>query len=232
MSDFSSEVVKSGEKFYSDKRNDPTASDDSTDGLNSLTRTLKAKRQKHQFESLYKSRQFKSLDEVPRLKEKEPPEKSMKKVNPGYPRSGTTMNCVFCTTAMVMREKGYDVAARKSKHGWPTSLAFDKAFNAPTYIMRKNMSGEDILNAFASMGDNAYGNMSVFWKRGGGHSIFWKNINGKTHVYDGQDGTEYDLSKGSKSKLMKSIKLNEIYFNRLDICEPTDYALAMLRKGH
>lgn len=176
------------------------------------------------------NREFKSLSDVPKLKEKETPEQSMKKVNPGYPSAGSTMNCTFCTTAMVMREKGYDVTAKKSTTGWPGKELFEKTFNSPRIQMGRKNTSEKMIDTLSSQGKDAYGNLTVYWNLGGGHSVFWKNINGKTHIYDGQSGEEYDVSNPKNSTFLKSIDLKRISYNRLDNCEPTEYALSILEK--
>ena len=173
---------------------------------------------------------FKSEKDLPKLKKREKPEESMKRTNPDFPSIGSTMNCTFCTTAMVLREKGYDVIAKKTKSGWPSEELFTKTFNSSTVKMSKRQNADEMIKTLSDIGDGAYGNLVVNWKAGGGHSVFWKNIGGRTHIYDGQSGIEYDVSNPNQSRFLRSIRLNSVIYNRLDNCDPTDYALALVDK--
>lgn len=182
------------------------------------------KKYMNEFEEKSKTRAIKSLDECPKRKDKKTTAENTKVTNPDFPSEGTVQNCVFCTTAMAMREKGYNVKAAKTTHPWPSDKVFDKAFNSKTEKIRAKDS-QTMLKKLAEQGDGAYGNLSVTWKMGGGHSIFYKNENGRVHIYDGQSGEEYDTSPNSK--LMTNIYYN-VWANRLDNCNPTEYALNML----
>lgn len=197
--------------------------------------TISAKRwerkKDQELETLKNEREFKKLSDVPKLSKRKTPTENMKEVNPDYPNMGSTMNCTFCTTAMAMREKGYDVVANKSQDGWNAEKLFNKAFNSPTVKMNKRQNASQMVSALQSQGDGAYGNLTVFWKYGGGHSVFWKNVDGKTHIYDGQNGKEYDVSNPNSSKFLNSINLRNVQYNRFDNCQPTDYALALIKKG-
>ena len=173
---------------------------------------------------------FKSIKDLPKLKKREKSEESMKRINPDFPSPGSTMNCTFCTTAMALREKGYDVIAKKTISGWPSEELFAKTFNSPTVKMSKRQNADEMIKTLSDIGDGAYGNLVVKWKLGGAHSIFWKNIGGRTHIYDGQTGQEYDVSNPSQSPLLRAIRLSRVIYNRLDNCDPTDYALALVDK--
>ena len=183
-----------------------------------------------ELDDLYNNREFNSLQDVPRLSKKMSAKDSVKHVNPDFPDTGSTMNCTFCTTAMAMREKGYDVVANKTPSPWPSKELFDKTFNSPTIKMNKKQTAKQMTDSLASYGDGAYGNLGVRFKSGGGHSVFWKNVNGKTHIYDGQSGEEYDVSTPESSSFLNKIQLDNVMVNRLDNCQPTDYALALLKK--
>ena len=183
-----------------------------------------------ELEKMKNASAFKSKKELPKLKKREKPEESMKRTNPDFPSTGSTMNCTFCTTAMALREKGYDVIAKKTKSGWPSEELFAKTFNSPTVKMSKRQNADEMIKTLSDIGDCAYGNLVVNWKVGGAHSIFWKNVGGRTHIYDGQSGQEYDVSNPSQSPLLRAIRLNSVIYNRLDNCDPTDYALALVDK--
>ena len=177
-----------------------------------------------EFEELYENRDPKTLDKLPKLKKKMSPEESMKLTNPDYPDMGSTMNCTFCTTAMALREKGYNVKAAKSGDGWYTDTLFSKTFNATEVKMKKTRTTKDVVDNLNAHGDGAYGNITVSWKYGGAHSIFWKNENGTTNFYDGQSGKSYTKFNDKKT-LFDYVDMSSVKYSRLDNCEPTDYAL-------
>ena len=181
-----------------------------------------------EFDELKELRKFKSVDDLPKLKKKMPASESIKVINPGFPSMGTTMNCSYCTTALAMREKGYDVKAGVRDNGVPSDIFFDKCFNSPEVKMSKIKTASELLQTLGDNGDDSYGNLTVTWALGGGHSVFWKVENGRTHIYDGQSGEEYTKSSSRLQTFTNSIKLAKTVYNRLDNCEPTDYALAVI----
>lgn len=195
-------------------------------GAAKISEVKERKKFNNELEEMKDDCEFKSLNDVPKLDKPVPPSESMKVVNPDYPKPGSNLNCTFCTTAMAMREKGYDVQAAKTPHAWYTDDLFKKTFNAEDTKMRNVRSAKDLRTQLESMGDGAYGGLRVQWTMGGGHSIFWKNEGGKVHIYDGQSGEEYDL-KGNSS-FMRSINFNNLAYQRLDNTEPTEYALALV----
>lgn len=188
-----------------------------------VNRSKKSKK----LEELNRDKEIKSLKEAPKLSEKMSAAESAKITNPDFPSMGTTMNCTFCTTAMVLREKGYDVKASKLLDGWYSDDLFKTTFNSQEVKMKRKKSSSDVIKEFSSLGDDAYGNLCVTWKLGGAHSIFWKNENGTTNFYDGQSGKAYTSSK-DKQKLFNAVVNSNIRYNRLDNCEPTEYALAVV----
>lgn len=191
---------------------------------------IQTTRKMNELERLKVTSSFSDISKVPKIKGKEAPSRSVKVVNNDYPSQGTTMNCTFCTTAMALREKGFDVVARKTDSAWPGKELFSKTFNVDTVKMQKRQTKSDMMDSLLSIGDGAYGNLFVYWKMGGGHSVFWKNEGGRTHIYDGQSGKEYDTSDINSSKFLDSIDLRIVQYNRLDNAEPTDYAFALVDK--
>jgi len=185
------------------------------------------KQKEEELEDLYENRQIKSFKDAPKLKKKMSAEDSAKETNPEFPSMGTTMNCTFCTTAMVLREKGYDVKATKLNDGWYSDDLFKKTFNSQEVHMKDARTRKDVTNKLGVHGDGAYGNLVVTWKLGGSHSIFWKNENGTTNFYDGQSGKAY-RSLADKNMLLDNVIISGTKYNRLDNCEPTDYALAVV----
>lgn len=179
----------------------------------------------NEIEDKYKKREPKSLAELPKLNRQMSLKDSIKLTNPGCPKEeGTTMNCTFCTTSLAMREKGFDVIAKRTDHGYPTKELFAKVFKGAECTDIKTKNGTALFNTLAKQGDKAYGNLDFEWKTGGRHSVFYKIENGQTHVYDGQNGREYDANEFNKHVNTKSAKCI-----RLDNCEPTDYAIAITK---
>lgn len=190
-----------------------------------------ATRKLHELVSLYDKRTIKSIDDLPKLKSKEVLSESIKKVNPDFPKKGTVQNCAFCTAALAMREKGFDVMAHKTNEGWPTGTLFLNLFHSESVIMPSKQTAAQMLNTLSSFGPETYGNLSITWKSGAGHSVFWKNENGKIHIYDGQAGKEYDVSDPKNSKFINSIRLDDVVYNRFDNAQPTELVLAVLRES-
>lgn len=175
----------------------------------------------------FENRKPKHIEELPKLDKSMPPEENMKLTNPGFPDYGHTLNCTFCTTAMVMREKGYDVQAKTTDHGWYTDRFWERTFGIEKQTNMKARTAKDVVETLRSNGQGAYGNISVYWKMGGGHSIFWKNDeNGDPHIYDGQSGEEYELA--SYSKLFRAMNISDTTYSRLDDKDPTEYVLAFV----
>ena len=186
------------------------------------------KKKMDELESMKDNRTIKDLNSAPKLSKPIAASESMKVTNPDFPSEGTTQNCTFCTTAMVMREKGFNVRANKTPTPWPSKELFNKTFNSPTIRTNKCKTGKDLTDTLAQNGEGSYGNLGVNWKNGGGHSVFWKVENGKVRIYDGQSGEEYTSSPSMISKFHNAIVPQNSYYNRLDNCEPTEYALALV----
>lgn len=181
-------------------------------------------------EEMKETRKIKSTKDLHIIKGTNKTSESVKVTNPAYPTKGTTQNCTQCTIAMAMREKGYDVKAAKlnNRYGHDSEYLFSKAFNSETIKVPKNTTAESLIDELGKNGDGAYGNLTVRWAYGGGHSMYWKNENGSTTIYDGQSGDSY--KKGSKEyyNMISCAITNMSEYNRLDNCEPTEYALAVI----
>ena len=201
-------------------------------GISKLSEHFERKSKMKELDEYNKTKDIKSFSDAPRLSQKMSAKDSMKHTNPDYPSEGTTMNCTFCTTAMALREKGYDIRARKVKgDGFYADDLFKATFNSSEIKMPKRSKPDDVLKTLASNGNGAYGNLTVMWTLGGGHSVFWKNENGKTHIYDGQSGEEITSSASATRNFMSSVNLRNVKYNRLDNCEPTEYALAIVERN-
>ena len=176
---------------------------------------------------LYNNRDIEKLENIPKLKTKMSTEENMKKVNPDYPGPGTTTNCMLCTTAMAMREKGYDVQANKNlnTNGFFTEN-IDKIWSSEGSFKKINTRrSKGIISTLEKEPDGSYGNLCVFWKLGGGHSVFWKKEGSEVVIYDGQSG-----KKIKNDELLNMVIPNRTQYSRLNDAQPTDLLLGAINK--
>lgn len=159
-----------------------------------------------------------------RLLKKDSDKTSITKVNPGRIRflnpayknkeiiSGSSQNCMLCTTAYEMRQRGYDVKAGFAERGFLPNDLFPKLFknyegttklwpSAPGALDSKSPKDKlaDIEKYVLNQGSGSRGNIMVWYKESisrGGHSMIWENVNGKVVFKDGQTGKVYkDFAK-------------------------------------
>lgn len=175
---------------------------------------------------LYNNRDIEKLENIPKLKTKMSTEENMKKVNPDYPRPGATTNCMLCTTAMAMREKGYDVQANKTPNNGFLTENIDKIWSSEGSFKKMNArKSKDIISTLEKESDGSYGNLVVFWRLGGGHSVFWKKEGSEVVIYDGQSG-----KKIKNDELLNMIIPNRTQYSRLNDAQPTDLLLGAIKK--
>lgn len=131
-----------------------------------------------------------SEKDVPKLKKKETGAQAIKNTNPNYndgKTPGYNMNCMYCTTAWDLRQRGYDVTAESRKAGGRTQelLKYYKGAKVehPGSLSKTNKE-------LTSLGDGARGNLLMTGPFGG-HSIGFEVKNGKVHYMDGQSGKEW-----------------------------------------
>lgn len=127
----------------------------------------------------------------------------LKQVNPRLPgQKGTVNNCMYCTTAMEMRRRGYDVRARRKAHGlvedayndWfeGVKLEYPKIDRLPKESRKSyvNRSYDNLCNEIEKCGNGSRGYVGICYeKMGSGHSMYWEVSNGKVTFYDGQSKT-------------------------------------------
>jgi len=158
------------------------------------------------------------LSSYKKIETPEQPASSMHKTNP----EGGTVNCMYCTTAMEMRQRGYDVSAAYEKgngltfndykKAWPDAKtdiipeaqkAFaenasdDDFYNYLDYIQNHTMTKESLTKTLTDLyGNNARGNLmiadSIF---GSAHSVYFTITDGKVDAYDGQTSEHYKLGE-------------------------------------
>lgn len=157
---------------------------------------------------------------------------NLKNVNPNKGAMGTEMNCQYCTIAMDMRKRGYDVRARKRPIGdtdqWLKSIYKGVELNHPdpescktkdneNYSQRSNRVYNLLCNDIESNGNGSRGYLSMVFRFGGGHAIYWEVENDRVNFYDSQHGT-----KGTKlDKLFAMADPNGYTWARLDNVNPT-----------
>lgn len=164
---------------------------------------------------------------------------NLSKINPGRIKflnpfeknkeiiSGSSSNCMLCTTAYELRKRGYDVHAGLEKTGrgyFPDDL-FPKLF--VDYKGTTKLSGGDamtnIQNFVKSKSDGSRGNIVVWWKGGGGHSMIWENVNGNAVFKDGQTGQVYKnfaediLKHVDTSKSIEMLRTDNLTLNTSDM---------------
>lgn len=123
-----------------------------------------------------------------------------KVVNPGN-ASGRVNNCGFCTAAMEMRRRGYDVKARRKATGISTGDYdnwFENVKHETAQVERQpkqsrkswvNASYDNLCQNLEKKGNGARGYVAFnYEKQRSGHTLFWEVQNGSVTFYDGQSG--------------------------------------------
>ena len=126
-------------------------------------------------------------------------------------------NCVSCTLAMVLREKGYDVSAGKDSDGiktnksnLPLSDEYSNIYSNINTVHEWTKNYNRLINDLSKEPAGSYGDLIVEWESGGLHSLFYKiDSYGLLHVYDAQIGKELEYSE-YKQRVKKG------KYNRLD----------------
>lgn len=127
----------------------------------------------------------------------------LKNANPrlGY-QKGKVNNCTFCTVAMEMRARGYDVQARSKAQGAVTEVLYSNMFkdfkmNRPNTQQLPNESRKDyvnrsynnLCNEIEKYGNGARGYVGIKYEKvNSGHAMYWKVENDRVTFYDGQSG--------------------------------------------
>lgn len=127
----------------------------------------------------------------------------LKKVNPRIgQQKGKVNNCTYCTVAMEMRSRGYDVRARSKAQGAVTEQLYSNMFEDFTMIhagverqpkeSRKayaNRAYNELCNKIEKNGNGSRGYVGIqYEKMNSGHAMYWKVENNRVTFYDGQSG--------------------------------------------
>lgn len=101
---------------------------------------------------------------------------------------GTTNNCGFCSVAVEMQKRGYDVCARKS-FGGVTPGKFASWFKGAEQEYCETI--DEFIDDAKKAGNGASGILSGYYGESmennkGGHAVHWHNDNGNIEIIDGQ----------------------------------------------
>lgn len=147
-----------------------------------------------------------SYEKLSELKKKTSPtdiSDDLKNANPRLGnQKGKVNNCTFCTVAMEMRQRGYDVQARSKAQGAVTEELYSTMFKnfkmeyPKTERLAKesrkdyvNRSYDNLCNQLEKYGNGARGYVGIKWeKSNSGHAMYWKVENNRVNFYDGQSG--------------------------------------------
>ena len=138
-----------------------------------------------------------------------------------------SMNCVLCTTALALREKGYKVNAESMIVGIFPKEFYNETFSGSKYGKIKAKNSVEFVDQLNKLGDGAYGHLSVTWKEGGAHSLFFKIDKGKLRIYDGQAGVE--IKYDTDPRFFQAIEIDQSDYIRLDMAKPNKKVLGAIR---
>ena len=141
---------------------------------------------------------------------------------------GSSTNCMLCTTAYELRQRGFDVHAglEKTGNGYMPQDLFPNLFSnfKETTKLSPGNSMSKIEDFIKKEGHGSRGNIVVWWEGfGGGHSMIWENVDGKAVFKDGQTGEVYKdfastiLSHASSFKPIEMLRTDNLTLNTSEI---------------
>lgn len=142
-------------------------------------------------------------------------EEDMANINPNYDAGGPFQtNCTFCTAAMELRARGYDVCAGSEKtctgiergeSGKFFGTGSDKEYELYSFDNTSQKPGEyekalkeyknKIVDGIKKQGNGARGEFIASWIGGAGHSMYYTVDNGKVTIWDTQRNTKLSDSE-------------------------------------
>lgn len=161
---------------------------------------------KYNFDGKDYTRKEGSYEKLSELKKKTSPtdiRDDLKNANPRLGnQKGKINNCTFCTVAMEMRQRGYDVQARSKAKGAVTETLYSNMFEdfkmsypkveRASKESRKdyvNRAYDNLCNEIEKCGNGSRGYVGITWeKSNSGHAMYWKVENNRVTFYDGQSG--------------------------------------------
>lgn len=152
---------------------------------------------------------IKSADDLPKLATKESLEQSLKAVNPHFEEGPEYQyNCMFCSTAFDLRQRGFDVEAKPRRMGGRTNEILT------WYKGAKKIPAQGVNNALTELKkfpNGARGNICMSG-RFGGHSVAFQIVDGDPLFINAQGNEILDLKE-----IRRTFSLFEII--RTDNCE-------------
>lgn len=164
---------------------------------------------KHNLDSkdyVKKQGDFEKIKDIPKIpKDAQSIKTDLKVVNPSS-GSGRVNNCAYCVAAFEMRQRGYDVEARRKSEGtlaekykdWFDGVEFKTSgIKREAGESRKDWVTKNYNNLCENLekyGKNARGYIGFNWEKAkAGHTLSWMNdSNGKVTFYDAQSGKVND----------------------------------------
>lgn len=121
-------------------------------------------------------------------------------------QKGKVNNCSYCTVAIEMRRRGYDVQARSIGHGVNSEKVYSEIFDnfkiehsqtirAPKESRKDyiNRGYNELCNSIEKYGNGARGFVGIkYEKLNSGHAMYWTVENNRVTFYDGQTGKKAD----------------------------------------
>lgn len=186
-------------------------------------------------------KQYNPLGWLPLKKEATTIDEDMEDINENYdPRNpNTSMNCAYCTLAMDLRRRGYDVEAIEevSDITASTILDFYKAPQAELdavggdrdrwerdrihieYDSGGSLTRDEAVNSMnktlASYGEGARGHIVFYWTKGSAHSIYWEVENGQPVYRDTQLNRVIDIyDYVGRSRTVAHLRLDDLIPNK------------------
>lgn len=135
---------------------------------------------------------------------------------------GRNMNCTFCSSAIIMRLKGYEVTAAE----FPTFLGVPREINrtwfkGAFFTTPQFKNSNDLYDHLLKQGDGSYGSMNLFFNNGAGHSIVYLVKNGAVEIIDGQTNKTYGSGINALDKNLFSM-FGGTQFLKTEICNLTN----------
>lgn len=117
-----------------------------------------------------------------------------------------TNNCARCSTVMALKMMGYDnIEAARTTTGATQKVQYMAWKNAKIYgssvfteglVSKKDsLSSEEAYSKILEMKPGSFGQMSIKWQQGGGHSINWEKTENGYRLIDSQKSEAKEFSK-------------------------------------
>lgn len=167
------------------------------------------------FDSEKRDGGYENLSDLKRKETTTSIKEDMKTINPNHrDTSGRTKNCVYCSVAMEMRQRGYDVIARGAKKGMPPGEISKYFKDARTVWPNQNnpkmrelketlrsseydkAAMDNLLDTIKSDGRESRGVFTFDYRDANvGHALYYVSKDGKVSFYDAQSNEERNINE-------------------------------------